>query len=189
MIHNLAAPSQFLRFSGKILPFLALATGLTLALGLYYALFSSPPDYQQGEAVRIMYVHVPAAWMSLAVYALIGGCSASFLIWRHVLADVIAREAAPLGACFTLICLITGTPLAGHTPQAYFWAILMAVGAQIIGQASISYALAHLPPTFISIVIQLSVLISAALALLLFQEVPQALQIAAVWSSFSGCCA
>jgi drug/metabolite transporter (DMT)-like permease len=78
-----------------------------------------------------------------------------------------------------IICLVTGTPLAGHTAKAYFWIILMAVGAQIIGQASISYALAHLPPTFISIVTQLSVIISAALALLLFQEVPQPLQIAA----------
>ncbi len=109
MFHNLAAPSEFLRFSGKALPFLALATALTLALGLYFGLLASPPDYQQGEAVRIMYVHVPAAWLALAAYAFIGACSASFLIWRHVLADVIAREAAPLGACFTLICLVTGS--------------------------------------------------------------------------------
>lgn len=77
------------------------------------------------------------------------------------------------------ICLLTGTALTGHTPHAYVWIFLMAVGAQIIGQASISYALAHLPPTLISIITQLSVIISAGLALLLFQEVPQPLQIAA----------
>lgn len=82
-------------------------------------------------------------------------------------------------AVVLLICVITGTALTGYSTESYFWVVLMAVGAQIIGQASISYALAHLPPTFISIVIQLSVIISAGLALLLFQEVPQPLQIAA----------
>jgi drug/metabolite transporter (DMT)-like permease len=82
-------------------------------------------------------------------------------------------------AIMLALCLVTGTPLTGYSSSGYIWILLMAVGAQIIGQASISYALAHLPPTFISIVIQLSVIISAGLALLLFQEVPQALQIAA----------
>ena len=82
-------------------------------------------------------------------------------------------------AIMLIICLATSTRLAGHSTQSYIWVILMAVGAQIIGQASISYALAHLPPTFISIVTQLSIIISAGLALLLFQEVPQPLQIAA----------
>lgn len=82
-------------------------------------------------------------------------------------------------AIMLALCLATGTPLTGYSSSGYMWILLMAVGAQIIGQASISYALAHLPPTFISIVIQLSVIISAGLALLLFQEVPQALQIAA----------
>jgi drug/metabolite transporter (DMT)-like permease len=82
-------------------------------------------------------------------------------------------------AIMLIICLMTQTSLIGYSIQSYFWVGLMAVGAQIIGQASISYALAHLPPTFISIVIQLSVIISAGLALLLFQEMPQPLQIAA----------
>lgn len=82
-------------------------------------------------------------------------------------------------AVMLTICLVSRTNLTGYSAQSYFWILLMALGAQIIGQASISYALAHLPPTFISIVIQLSVIISAGLALLLFQEVPQPLQIAA----------
>jgi heme exporter protein C len=107
-IHSLAAPAKFMEWSGKILPFLWVATGALFALGLYFA-FTSPPDYQQGETVRIMYVHVPAAWMALSAYVLLGAGSAAFLIWRHGLADVIARETAPLGACFTLICLVTGS--------------------------------------------------------------------------------
>src|SRR5205085_8093480 len=73
------------------------------------ALFVAPADYQQGEAVRIMYVHVPAAWMASAVYALMALASAVALIWRHPLADIAAQSAAPLGAAFTLLCLVTGS--------------------------------------------------------------------------------
>ncbi len=82
---------------------------LLLLFGLAQALFISPADYQQGDSVRIMYVHVPAAWMSMMIYSFIAVSSAAFLIWRHPLADVAARASAPIGAGFTLITLITGS--------------------------------------------------------------------------------
>ena len=104
-----ASPNAFLRLSAAALPWLAAAFTAALAGGLYTALIASPPDYQQGQSVRIMYVHVPAAWMALAVYAVMACASAAFLIWRHPLADLAARQSAVPGAVFTLICLITGS--------------------------------------------------------------------------------
>ena len=106
---RLANPNRFMQWSGKIVPWTATATVLLLGVGLWLALFVAPPDYQQGESVRIMYVHVPAAWMSTFVYALMAGSSAVALIWRHPVADIAAREAAPLGAGFTLLCLVSGS--------------------------------------------------------------------------------
>ncbi len=98
-----------MRIAGAVLPWSAAATALLLVAGLYFALFASPPDYQQGETVRIMYVHVPAAWMALFVYTCMAVASATALIWRHPLADLIARSAAPIGAGFTFIALVTGS--------------------------------------------------------------------------------
>jgi heme exporter protein C len=106
---RLANPNRFMQWSGKIVPWCAIATASLLGIGLYLALFVAPPDYQQGESVRIMYVHVPAAWMSTFVYAVMAASSAVALIWRHPVADIAAREAAPLGAGFTLLCLVTGS--------------------------------------------------------------------------------
>jgi heme exporter protein C len=80
----------------------------------------APDDYQQGATVKIMYIHVPAAWMASACYGFMAVMSASFLIWRHTLADVLAREAAPIGAVFTLICLITGM-LWGKPTWGAYW--------------------------------------------------------------------
>ena len=108
MLHRFANPSRFMRIAGAVLPWSAAATALLLVAGLYFALFASPPDYQQGETVRIMYVHVPAAWMALFVYSCMAAASATALIWRHPLADLIARSAAPIGAGFTFIALVTG---------------------------------------------------------------------------------
>ena len=82
---------------------------LCIGVGLYLALFVSPPDYQQKETVRIMYVHVPSAWMALFVYSSMAISSAMALIWKHPLADLIAKSSAPVGAGFTLICLATGS--------------------------------------------------------------------------------
>lgn len=107
-MHRFANPRQFLRIANPLLPWIAGGAMLLLAVGLYLGLLASPPDYQQGETVRIMYVHVPSAWMSVFVYTSMAIASATSLIWRHPLADVVARNSASLGAGFTLITLITG---------------------------------------------------------------------------------
>jgi len=97
-----------MRLSGLVLPYLwVLAAGL-IGTGLYMSLFASPADYQQGETVRIMYIHVPAAWLALFGYTCMAGASAIALIFRHPLADVAAKSAAPIGAAFTFLALVTG---------------------------------------------------------------------------------
>lgn len=107
-LHALANPTRFLRLSGLLLPVIwLLALGL-LGTGLYMSFFTAPPDYQQGETVRIMFIHVPAAWLSLFGYTLMAGASATALIFRHPLADVAAKSAAPVGAAFTFLALVTG---------------------------------------------------------------------------------
>jgi heme exporter protein C len=108
-MHRFANPGRFLRIAGAVLPWSAAATIILLAAGLYLALIGSPPDYQQGEAVRIMYVHVPAAWMAIFVYTLVAAASAVSLVWRHPLADLAARAASPIGAAFTFLALVTGS--------------------------------------------------------------------------------
>lgn len=108
-MHSFASPARFLRLSDKLLPWLLIATVVLLAFGITQALIISPADYQQGETVRIMYVHVPSAWMSMMIYGIMAAASASFLIWKHTLADIIARVSAPVGAAFTLVTLITGS--------------------------------------------------------------------------------
>ena len=107
-LHRFANPGRFRRSSAALLPWCAGGAAAALGVGLYLALFASPPDYQQGQSVRIMYVHVPAAWMALLVYAAMAAASAAGLIWRHPLAHVAARAAAPVGAAFTFVCLVTG---------------------------------------------------------------------------------
>jgi heme exporter protein C len=105
----LANPARFMSFSAWAAP-LCLALALALfAIGLPWALFFSPADYQQGETVRIMYVHVPAAWMALMVYSLMALASAIAIIFRHPLADVAAKTAAPIGAAFCFLALLTGS--------------------------------------------------------------------------------
>ncbi len=120
-MHRFANPTRFLRMANAVLPWSAGLTVLLLAAGLYFALVGSPPDYQQGETVRIMYIHVPSAWMALFVYGCMAAASASALIWRHPLADLIAKSAAPIGAGFTLICLVTGS-LWGKPMWGAWWA-------------------------------------------------------------------
>jgi heme exporter protein C len=117
---RLANPNRFMSWSGKLLPWCAVVTALLLGIGTWLALFVAPPDYQQGEAVRIMYVHVPAAWMASFVYAVMAISSAVALIWRHPLADIAARQSAPLGAGFTLVCLVSGS-LWGKPMWGTFW--------------------------------------------------------------------
>ena len=108
-MHRFANPARFQRIANAVLPWFAVATAILLALGLYFALLDSPADYQQGETVRIMYIHVPAAWMALFVYSFIAAASAAALIWRHPLADVAARAASPIGAGFTFLALASGS--------------------------------------------------------------------------------
>jgi heme exporter protein C len=108
-LHRFANPGRFMRLSGAVLPWLALSGLLFSTVGLAWGLVFAPRDWQQGDTVRIMFVHVPAAWMAMGGY--LGLAVASFvgLVWRHPLADIAAREIAPVGAVFTAICLITGS--------------------------------------------------------------------------------
>jgi len=109
MVTQFANPARFMSASEPLVPVLATAAVLLFAIGVPWGLFFSPADYQQGETVRIMYLHVPAAWWGLAVYVFMGAASFVSLVWRHSLADVAARAAAPIGATFAAICLITGS--------------------------------------------------------------------------------
>ena len=118
---RLANPTRFMRLASAVMPWTAAAALLLLGSGLYFALFDSPADYQQGESVRIMYVHVPSAWLAMAGYSTVAIASAFALIWKHPLADLIARAASPLGACFALLCLVTGS-LWGKPMWGTWWA-------------------------------------------------------------------
>lgn len=121
MIQALANPARFLAFSRWATPVAAVIAAALFAIGLPWALLYSPGDYQQGESVRIMYVHVPAAWWALGIYAFMGGASFVSLIWRHALADVAARSAAPIGAVYAALCLVTGS-LWGAPSWGTWWA-------------------------------------------------------------------
>jgi heme exporter protein C len=107
--HKLASPKHFYRISGKLIPWLAGITAVLLLSGLYLGLFKAPPDYQQGESYRIIFVHVPSAWMSMFVYVFMAVLSGIHLIWNIKLADVMARSSAALGASFTFLALATGS--------------------------------------------------------------------------------
>jgi heme exporter protein C len=120
VLHRFANPARFSRIAAKVLPWSTAATIALFVIGLYFALFASPADFQQGETVRIMYVHVPSAWISMACYTFIAVMSAVALIWKHPLADIAARAAAPLGVGFTLIVLITGS-LWGKPTWGTWW--------------------------------------------------------------------
>ena len=104
-----ANPARFNALALSVLPWCAAITAALFAVGLYYSLVAAPQDYQQGETVRIMFIHVPAAWMALACYSVMALASAVAIIWRHPLADVAAKTAAPIGACFTFLALFTGS--------------------------------------------------------------------------------
>jgi len=119
-MHQLANPARFMRIAGPLLPWMSLSSISLIILALYFAIFASPADYQQGETVRIMYVHVPAAWMALFTYTMMAIASGSFLVWKHPLADLMAQAAAPIGAGFTAIALITGA-LWGQPMWGTWW--------------------------------------------------------------------
>jgi len=107
--HQLASPPRFDRFAARWSPW-GYGLGLiTMALGVWLALFHTPSDYQQGDSFRILYIHVPSAWMSLMVYAVMALYAACALIWRIKLCEILAMACAPIGAGFTLVTLITGS--------------------------------------------------------------------------------
>ena len=115
-----ANPTNFMRLTGRLLPWLMGLTAICLGVGLYLALFVAPADYQQGETVRIMFIHVPAAWVSTFAYGLMTLSALGTLVWRHPLADAAQKAAAPLGAVFTFICLVTGS-LWGKPMWGTYW--------------------------------------------------------------------
>ena len=119
-MHRYANPTRFLRIVTAVMPWSAGAAAVLLPLGLYFALLNSPPDYQQGDTVRIMYVHVPAAWMALGVYSVMAASGGVALVWRHPVAELVAQAAAPIGATFTAVCLITGS-LWGQPMWGTWW--------------------------------------------------------------------
>ena len=119
LTQRLANPTRFMELSGRLLPWIAGAACVLLAVGLYMS-FAAPLDYQQGHAAKIMFVHVPAAWLSMFGYALVALSSFGLLVFRHPLADVSAKAAAPIGATFTALCLLTGM-LWGKPMWGAFW--------------------------------------------------------------------
>src|SRR5216684_8607351 len=116
---DLANPSRFLALTGRALPWLAAATLLAFAVGANQV-YLAPDDYQQGATVKIMYIHVPAAWLGLLAWTLMSAAALGTLVWRHPLADVAAKAAAPIGAAFTLMCLVTGS-LWGRPMWGTYW--------------------------------------------------------------------
>ena len=109
LMHRFANPRRFLAFARPLTPALTGLGALLIALSLYVGLFIAPPDYLQGETVRIIYLHVPAAWLGMAGYGGLAVASAVQLVWRHPLAEIAARAIAPAGAVFAALCLITGS--------------------------------------------------------------------------------
>ena len=109
MIDYFANPSRFIRITSFLIPWLMGILVIFFIAGVYLALFRSPDDIVQGSAVRIMYVHVPSAWLALFSYLLLAVCSIFFIIWRHPLADILSRSIAPVGALFSLLTLVTGS--------------------------------------------------------------------------------
>jgi heme exporter protein C len=117
--YELANPHRFLSLARRLIPAFAVLAAILLAFGLGLG-FRAPPDYQQGETVRIIYIHVPSAWLGLGSYTLMAIAALGTLVWRHPLADVAAKAAAPIGAGFTLICLVTGA-LWGRPMWGAYW--------------------------------------------------------------------
>jgi heme exporter protein C len=120
LTQRLANPTRFMALSARVLPWVSALAAVLIGTGLYMAFFTAPPDYQQGHTAKIMYVHVPAAWVALMAYVLIAASSFGLLVFRHPLADVLAKAAAPIGAAFTFLCLVTGA-LWGRPMWGAFW--------------------------------------------------------------------
>ena len=116
---DLANPTRFRTLAETLLPWLAAATVVAFGFGLEQA-YLAPDDYQQGATVKIMFLHVPSAWLTMMAWGLMSVAALGTLVWRHPLADVAAKAAAPLGAAFTLLCLVTGS-LWGRPMWGTYW--------------------------------------------------------------------
>jgi heme exporter protein C len=120
LTQRLANPTRFMEISRAILPWVTAGAVLMIAYAMYLVFFVAPPDYQQGETVKIMYIHVPSAWLAMMGYSIVAISSFGLLVFRHPLADVSAKAAAPIGAAFTLCALITGS-LWGKPMWGTYW--------------------------------------------------------------------
>lgn len=118
-VSELANPNRFMRLARWMIPLFAALAAATLAYGLYLG-FNAPAERDQGITARIMFVHVPAAWLALGVYSMMAVAALGTLVWRHPLADVAQKAAAPLGAGFALICLVTGA-IWGRPTWGTYW--------------------------------------------------------------------
>jgi heme exporter protein C len=116
---DLANPSRFLKFADRVLPWLGGVTVIALAFGLSQAM-GAPDDYQQGATVKIMFLHVPSAWLGMLAWGIMSIAALGTLVWRHPLADVAGKTAAPIGAAFALLCLVTGS-LWGRPEWGTYW--------------------------------------------------------------------
>lgn len=117
---QLANPTSFLKYSVPLMWATAIASALLIAYAMFQVFFIAPDDYQQGQTVKIMYIHVPAAWLSMMGYAIAAMSSFGYLVFRHPLADVSAKSAVPIGAAFTFIALVTGS-LWGKPMWGTYW--------------------------------------------------------------------
>src|SRR3954452_5863775 len=116
---DLANPTRFLKLTARVLPWLAVLTAILLLIGLTQSALA-PDDYQQGATVKIMFIHVPNAWLAMFCWLVMSVAALGTLVWRHPLADVAAKAAAPLGAAFTFLCLLTGS-LWGRPMWGTYW--------------------------------------------------------------------
>ncbi len=120
LFHKMGSPPWFYHVSGKALPWLWTMFIILSAWGLYLGLFKAPPDYLQGESARIMYIHVPAAWMSMMIYVLMAAMGFAGMVWHVRIAEILAISSAPIGACFTAIALVSGS-LWGRPTWGTYW--------------------------------------------------------------------
>lgn len=107
--HQMGSPRYFYNVAGKLVPWFMVSFLITLLVGLYYGLFVAPPDYQQGESYRIMYIHVPAAWMSMFIYVVMAVSGLISLVWRIKMTEIVVISSATVGASFTFLALVTGS--------------------------------------------------------------------------------
>jgi len=119
--HRLGSPPTFYRICRRLAPWLWAGFALCVAIGVYQALYVVPPDYQQGDSYRILFIHVPAAWQAMAGYIIMAVLAFVALVWRIRAAEILAMAAAPIGAALTAVCLATGS-LWGKPMWGTWWA-------------------------------------------------------------------